>query len=176
MQPPTSLPSFFDIHTLNYRISTNIACQLGRGHYGYVFKGQLYDGNEPWKTVAVKIPRVSKLSKNAANDLKNAYKALVSEARIMSYVGTHPNIVSLIGVLTHSSIFKVNLNVCIEYCSLLSLNKYLIGTKFYNENFSNPLPTSSNILGEDSGYTSPYLTSSRTSSNRQNTLFAKTKI
>ena len=139
------------------------------------FKARMCDPNENWKTVAVKIPRVSKSSKNPRNDLKLAYKALLSEARIMSYVGGHPNIVELVGVLTDTSLFKVNLNVCIEYCALQSLNKYLREIKFNSEEITGPLPTTSVVVAETS-YTNHYLTSSNAPSKHRSNLFDKMLI
>lgn len=127
---------------------------LGRGHFGYVFKGRLYDSDSNWKTVAVKVPRVSKLSQHPHEDLKLSYKALLCEARIMSNVGSHPNIVSLVAVMTDTSLFKVSLSVCTEYCALQSLNKYLRNVTFRSEEIVGPLPTTSVIVGPQCTLTS----------------------
>jgi serine/threonine protein kinase len=71
-----------------------LGIQLGVGQFGRVVKAQFSDSQkgDDEKTVAVKMVR------SRAN--VSAMEALVSEMKIMSYLGSHLNVVNLIGACT----------------------------------------------------------------------------
>jgi hypothetical protein len=69
--------------------------QLGEGCFGRVFKAEavgIKDSEETVKTVAVK------MIKSATNVA--ALEALVSELKILIYLGSHLNVVNLLGACT----------------------------------------------------------------------------
>lgn len=85
---------------------------LGSGAFGIVFKGRL----DKSKVVAIKtVPKDADQSK---------LTALLSEAKIMSYVGNHPNIVALLGVELQS-LKKGVASVILEFCEKGSLESVL---------------------------------------------------
>jgi len=93
--------------------------QLGAGAFGRVVKGRAFgirDG-EPFTTVAVKMVRAD------ANML--ALKALMSELKIMVNLGSHPNVVSVLGACT-KKITKGELLVIVEYCHHGNVHDYLV--------------------------------------------------
>lgn len=62
---------------------------LGSGAFGSVFKGKVKGASNP---VAVKVSR--------ANCSANILKSLLSEIKILIYVGKHANVISIIGACT----------------------------------------------------------------------------
>ena len=72
-----------------------LGVQLGSGQFGVVLKADavgIKGSDEISKTVAVKMVR------SAANDA--ALKDLVSELKVMIYLGSHLNILNLLGACT----------------------------------------------------------------------------
>ena len=72
-----------------------LGVQLGSGQFGVVLKAEavgIKGSDEISKTVAVKMVR------SAANDA--ALKDLVSELKVMIYLGSHLNILNLLGACT----------------------------------------------------------------------------
>ena len=70
--------------------------QLGNGQFGVVFKAKatgIEGSDEISKTVAVKMVQ------SAAND-DAALKDLVSELKVMIYLGSHLNVLNLLGACT----------------------------------------------------------------------------
>lgn len=70
---------------------TDVSQVLGVGNFGNVYKGRLY-GAGVREDVAVK-------TVNKESDLF-ALRALLSELKILIYIGRHENIVSLVGAHT----------------------------------------------------------------------------
>lgn len=62
---------------------------LGTGEFAYVVRGRIISENKP---VAIKI------SKTSAD--VTLFKSLLSEVKIMIYIGIHENVVALVGVCT----------------------------------------------------------------------------
>ena len=93
--------------------------QLGAGAFGVVFeavaKGIL--NYEPETTVAVKM-----VKKQAGNEV---IKALVSELKILIYLGQHLNVVNLLGAVT-KNISKRELMVIFEHCRYGNLQSFLV--------------------------------------------------
>lgn len=87
---------------------------LGSGQFGCVFKA-LIETDEP-KEVALKT-----IKKDCP---KTALKGLLSEIKILTYLGKHPNIVSIIGAYT-SELKSGICYVATELCTLGSLESVL---------------------------------------------------
>ncbi|KAI9559362.1 hypothetical protein GHT06_016151 [Daphnia sinensis] len=97
-----------------------LGVQLGAGCFGRVVKAQaigVKDSENTVQTVAVKMVRSQT---NAA-----ALEALISELKIMIYLGAHLNVVNLLGACT-KSIVKGELLVIVEYCRFGNLQTYLV--------------------------------------------------
>uniref|UniRef100_A0A0P5A089 receptor protein-tyrosine kinase n=1 Tax=Daphnia magna TaxID=35525 RepID=A0A0P5A089_9CRUS len=97
-----------------------LGIELGTGCFGRIFKAKaigIKDCDGSVKTVAVKMIR-SKT--NAA-----AMEALISELKILAYLGCHLNIVNLLGACT-KQINKGDLLVILEYCRFGNLQTYLM--------------------------------------------------
>lgn len=80
---------------LNFLIRFTLGIQLGVGCFGRVVKAEavgIKRANEAVKTVAVKMVR----SKNNFT----ALEALISELKILIYLGSHLNVVNLLGACT----------------------------------------------------------------------------
>ena len=89
---------------------------VGQGQFGQVWKGLLDEssiGGAPSYLVAAKTVLDSKISPEAQLDLK-------AEALVMSQVGGHVHLVSLVGVITRGDPLVVIISFC-EHGSLLSL-------------------------------------------------------
>jgi serine/threonine protein kinase len=80
---------------LNETLNVNLGIQLGAGCFGRVVKAEavgLKDSEETVKTVAVKMVR------SEANIA--AMEALIGELKILIYLGSHLNVVNLLGACT----------------------------------------------------------------------------
>jgi serine/threonine protein kinase len=87
---------------------------LGSGEFSIVVAGQ-------WKTkqnmkIAVKIPKLT-------NDTEY-FKAILSEVKVMIYVGETANVVNLLGVCTQD-IRNRNVHIILEFCENGSLRSLL---------------------------------------------------
>ncbi|KAI9559132.1 hypothetical protein GHT06_015921 [Daphnia sinensis] len=121
------LPIEYQIEFLPYdkrwefpRHRLTLGIQLGTGCFGRVVKAEaigLKDSKETVKTVAVKMTK--SLSDVVAMD------ALISELKILIYLGSHLNVVNLLGACT-KDIAKGELLVIVEYCRFGNLQSYLI--------------------------------------------------
>lgn len=91
---------------------------LGEGAFGVVFKATASNivPNENETTVAVKMVR-----QNADNE---EFRALITELKIMIYMGKHLNVVNLLGAIT-INIQKRELMLIVEYCKNGNLQNYL---------------------------------------------------
>ncbi|GBP03773.1 Vascular endothelial growth factor receptor 1 [Eumeta japonica] len=92
--------------------------QLGSGAYGVVFKAEARGiiNAEESTTVAVK------MVKKTADNMY--IKALISELKIMIYLGKHINILNLLGACT-KNVAKRELSVIMEYCKFGSIDIYM---------------------------------------------------
>ncbi|XP_057369372.1 vascular endothelial growth factor receptor 1-like isoform X2 [Daphnia carinata] len=98
-----------------------LGVQLGAGCFGRVVKALaigLKDSEETVKTVAVKMVR--------SQTNATALEALISELKIMIHLGSHLNVVNLLGACT-KSIIRGELLVIVEYCRFGNLQTYLVG-------------------------------------------------
>lgn len=98
--------------------------QLGAGAFGVVVKA-IAQGIVPYEeesTVAVKM-----VKKQTDNEVM---KALVSELKIMIHLGTHLNVVNLLGAVT-KNIAKRELMVIVEYCQYGNLQTFLVKHRPY---------------------------------------------
>lgn len=98
--------------------------QLGAGAFGVVVKA-IAQGIVPYEeesTVAVKM-----VKKQTDNEVM---KALVSELKIMIHLGTHLNVVNLLGAVT-KNIAKRELMVIVEYCQFGNLQTFLVKHRPY---------------------------------------------
>ncbi|KAI9559291.1 hypothetical protein GHT06_016080 [Daphnia sinensis] len=96
---------------------------LGVGCFGRVVEAKavgLKDSDETVKTVAVKMVRSAK---NAA-----ALEALVKELKILIHLGSHINVVSLLGACTKRA-SRGELLIIIDYCRFGNLRTYLINSR-----------------------------------------------
>lgn len=94
LEQQTELLPYDKTHWEIPRQHIKLGIQLGVGQFGRVVKAQFSDSQkgDDEKTVAVKMVR------SRAN--VSAMEALVSEMKIMSYLGSHLNVVNLIGACT----------------------------------------------------------------------------
>ncbi|CAG7734448.1 unnamed protein product, partial [Allacma fusca] len=108
---PHSIPYDRTMEISHKRFQIDKTCILGGGEYGKVYKG-LLDG----KPVAVKTVK---------DEEDSSYlKSLLSELKVMNYVGSHPNLIKLLGAYTkHLETGKAYLFV--DYCSFGDINSYL---------------------------------------------------
>ena len=98
------------------RSALTLVDQVGSGQFGAVWKGMLDEsatGGPPSYLVAAKTIIDSKVSPEATRELE-------AEALVMAQVSHHPNLVSLVGVVTRADPFILIISYC-EYGSLLSL-------------------------------------------------------
>lgn len=89
--------------------------ELGSGEYGVVFLGEIKQDEGQAIRVAVKTVR--------PNVPKEYFNALLSELKILAFIGTHDNVAKLVGAYT-SNIKQFELWVGIEHCKT-SLLQYL---------------------------------------------------
>ncbi|EFX87291.1 hypothetical protein DAPPUDRAFT_44144, partial [Daphnia pulex] len=113
--------------------------QIGVGCFGRVVKAEavgLKGSEETVKTVAVKMVR------SEAN--VSAMEALISELKILVYLGSHLNVVNLLGACT-KQIHK-ELLVMVEYCRFGNLQTFLIN---HRNNFINLVDEFGNLKTQD---------------------------
>ena len=93
--------------------------QLGAGAFGRVLKGEATGilGEEAMTTVAVKMVR------SQGNML--ALKALMSELKIMIHLGSHLNVVNVLGACT-KRVARGELLVIVEYCRYGNVQDFLV--------------------------------------------------
>ncbi|KAK4029982.1 hypothetical protein OUZ56_022939 [Daphnia magna] len=100
--------------------------QLGKGCFGEVYKAEavgLKDSDETVTTVAVK--KVLSTSQFRTKSKTAGLDALIRELKILNYLGSHLNVVNLLGACT-KDIIKGELLVIIDYCRYGNLQSYLI--------------------------------------------------
>ncbi len=104
---------------------------LGSGNYGKVYKGYLTRKGEDLLS-SPKIPVAVKTVDPATTDVI-CFKALLTELKVMAYLGSHKNVVELLGAST-SGIRDRNLLIVSEFCALGALGNLLVGSRglFYN--------------------------------------------
>ncbi|XP_057368363.2 vascular endothelial growth factor receptor 1-like [Daphnia carinata] len=102
------------------RCRLTLGVQLGSGCFGRVVKGEaigIKGSRETVRTVAVKMVRSQT---NVA-----AMESLVSELKILIHLGSHLNVVNLLGACT-KKITKGELLIIVEYCRFGNLQTYLM--------------------------------------------------
>ncbi|XP_059350097.1 vascular endothelial growth factor receptor 1-like [Daphnia carinata] len=100
--------------------------QLGKGCFGEVYKAKavgLKGSDENVTTVAVK--KVLSTSQFQMKSKTAALDALIGELKILNYLGSHLNVVNLLGACT-KNIVKGELLVIIDYCHFGNLQSFLI--------------------------------------------------
>lgn len=97
------------------RRNVNVITKIGSGQFGDVCKATYTDPSGAEFLVAVKTVRDTAASVEATNEIK-------FEATVMAQVGSHPNLVSLVGVVTRGDPLLLVLSYC-ELGSLLSMLK-----------------------------------------------------
>uniref|UniRef100_A0A914WNL6 Protein kinase domain-containing protein n=1 Tax=Plectus sambesii TaxID=2011161 RepID=A0A914WNL6_9BILA len=118
--------------------------KLGTGHFGDVHRALLRESDGKQIMVAVKKLKVSTdvdLSpQQRAEEYLQHLKSLQCETKIMSSIGTHPNVLRLIGAVTKN---RDDFCIITEYCEYGSLEKFLTD-KEKQEKFINEYVVSSN--------------------------------
>ncbi|CAG7830411.1 unnamed protein product [Allacma fusca] len=99
------------------KLAVNKEAILGSGAYGMVLKGKLTQDSGEQMDVAVKTTKP-----DAAGVAY--FKALLLELKIMAYVGSHANIVNLLGAVT-KNIRSRELLIVVEFCPNGNLESYL---------------------------------------------------
>ncbi|CAL8112443.1 unnamed protein product [Orchesella dallaii] len=91
---------------------------IGKGNFGLVYKAtcSISAENDSVLSVAVKIPH--------PNCAKESFKSLLSELKILSYVGSHPNVVGFVGAYI-KEIGRGIVNIVTELCENGALQEYL---------------------------------------------------
>ncbi len=92
-------------------------CPLGSGQFGAVFKAKIKMFDRTTTIVALKMAK--------PNCPKEAFKSLLSEIKILIYLGKHENIVSILGAYT-VELHKGIVYIATELCNLGSLKSFLI--------------------------------------------------
>ena len=92
---------------------------IGKGFFANVVQGSYKNNKVAIKTL-----------KNSLN--VEHVKSLISELKIMSNLGSHPNIVSLIGACT-KNLMRGELLIVVEYCELGNLERFLIQSRPHYE-------------------------------------------
>ncbi|CDW60176.1 Ig 2 and Pkinase Tyr and I-set domain containing protein [Trichuris trichiura] len=127
---------------------------LGVGQFGRVHKAAIVDtdkANTSQLTVAVKMPRVGKNVDHQS--------ALLSELKIMVYLGFHPNVLSLVGAVTKHMV-RGELYLITEFCSLGCLRDYVRqhSPGFVNELvFVTPRNVHPSYDSTENDYLTPYM-------------------
>ncbi|KFD64331.1 hypothetical protein M514_09912 [Trichuris suis] len=143
---------------------------LGVGQFGRVHKATIVDTdkvNTTQLTVAVKMPRGRSKTCKRANNLSNLLvgknvdhqSALLSELKIMVYLGFHPNVLSLVGAVTKHMV-RGELYVITEFCSLGCLRDYVrqLSPGFVNELvFVTPRSVHPTYDSTENDYLTPYM-------------------
>ncbi|XP_046459939.1 mast/stem cell growth factor receptor Kit-like isoform X2 [Daphnia pulex] len=117
-----------------------LGIQLGTGCFGRVVKAEavgLKGSEETVKTVAVKMVR------SEAN--VTAMEALISELKILVYLGSHLNVVNLLGACT-KQIHTGELLIIVEYCRFGNLQSFLMN---HRKNFVNLVDEFGNLKKQD---------------------------
>ncbi|CAG7719737.1 unnamed protein product [Allacma fusca] len=125
----------YEVKWKEFRISDED--KLGEGTYGIVFKGCLVES--PNGTVAVKTVR-SEVD-------KSVLLALLSELKVMIYLGQNENIVRLVGACTEF-LREGRAYVLVEYCPMGSLESYLREKPYCINDIT---PDYVNMVNTDSG-------------------------
>ena len=104
------------------RANLKLGKQLGAGAFGRVVKAEATgidrsENGEPVTIVAVKMVR--------SHGNMIGLKALMSELKIMIHLGSHLNVVNLLGACT-KHVTKGDLLVIVEYCRYGNIQNYLI--------------------------------------------------
>ena len=86
---------------------------LGSGAFGQVVKGEYHGG-----------PVAIKMLKNNGSQSAEYLRSLLGELKVMSYLGSHPNLVGLVGAIT-KDIKKGEAYLIFEYCSNGNAHKYV---------------------------------------------------
>lgn len=95
---------------------------LGQGAFGRVMKGKVVGLRDGEMETAVAVKMVKDITNN------DQVQALLSELKILIHIGTHLNIVNLIGAVT-THVNKGIFYVLVEYCSKGCLRNYLMAHK-----------------------------------------------
>ncbi|CAL8147586.1 unnamed protein product [Orchesella dallaii] len=103
----------FEIPIDDIAFDSTEANLLGSGEFAYVVRGMIISKA---KSAAIKV------SKPSAD--VNLFKSLLSEVKIMLYIGHHENVITLVGVCTQD-IRNRALYIVTEICELGSLDSYL---------------------------------------------------
>ncbi len=116
-QDPNDMPynqTTYELSESNFKVDTTEL--LGSGEFGMVCRGTIVISDEEIK-VAVK-------STNPQKPHKTALTGLLSEIKVLSHVGPHPNIIKLFGAHT-TNIRTGKIYVFLELCHLGSLLSFL---------------------------------------------------
>uniref|UniRef100_A0A914W6T2 Protein kinase domain-containing protein n=1 Tax=Plectus sambesii TaxID=2011161 RepID=A0A914W6T2_9BILA len=105
--------------------------EIGHGHFGDVYFALLKDRDGKEMPVAVKRSKISADTRTLTEEQRaeiyhQQLKSLQCEQNIMSSIGSHPNILKLIGAVTKR---PEDFCVVTEYCEYGSLDKFLQGRK-----------------------------------------------
>ncbi|ODM88899.1 Fibroblast growth factor receptor 3 [Orchesella cincta] len=98
------------------------ATMIGSGEFGHVYKLNLTT-RKMEKIIQVAVKTID-------SDLNDAtcFKALLAEAKVMTFLGKHENVVELIGLRTKDIRFR-KLYIVLELCAFGSLHTYLISER-----------------------------------------------
>lgn len=106
------------------RANLKLGKQIGAGAFGVVIKA-VAQGILPYEEES--IVAVKMVKKQTDNEVM---KALVSELKIMIHLGSHLNVVNLLGAVT-KNIAKRELMVIVEYCQFGNLQTFLVKHRPY---------------------------------------------
>ncbi|CAL8100404.1 unnamed protein product [Orchesella dallaii] len=132
------------LHALPYNDEFEIPCErlhidttkvLGSGNFGQVVKGAITDEYDSSSQMEVAVKTVK-----PKYDILY-FKTLLTEVKIMAYIGQHVNVVSLVGACTQN-LKKRQIYIAVEYCAKGSMEKFL----------KNCRPTFVNLVCDDTFY------------------------